>query len=145
MEKPIVYFFSAKIHLKGSENMSGKKGIAHTRYSCEEKLRIVNEVLKNHKSSIEVGRENGLDSSMIRRWVRQYNKDGIDALESKNANKGNRFSALHASKNLSETERLKLTVEKLRVENERLKKGYIVKGVGADKEFVTLKDLNFKL
>ena len=33
-------------------------------------------------------------------------------------------------------------VEKLQIENERLKKGYIVKGVGASKEFVTLKDLN---
>ena len=144
MENPIVYFFNAKIKLKGCDDMSGKKGIAHAHYSCEEKLRIVNEVLQNHKSSREVGRENGLDSSMIRRWVRQYNKDGLDALKSKNHLKGNQFSALHTSKHLSDMERLQLTVEKLRVENERLKKGYIVKGVGADKEFVTLKDLNFK-
>ena len=55
---------------------------------------------------------------------------------------GNRFSALHASKSLTEEERLRLTVEKLQIENERLKKGYIVKGVGASKEFVTLRDLN---
>ena len=54
----------------------------------------------------------------------------------------NRFSALHSSKSLSENERLLLLVEKLQIENERLKKGYIVKGDGADKEFVTTKDLN---
>ena len=54
------------------------------------------------------------------------------------------FSALHSSKSLSENERLSLLVEKLQIENERLKKGYIVKGVGAGKEFVTLKDLNTK-
>ena len=55
---------------------------------------------------------------------------------------GNRFSALHSSKSLSEEEKLKLLVEKLEIENERLKKGYTVKGVGANKEFVTTKDLN---
>ena len=57
---------------------------------------------------------------------------------------GNHFSALHSSKSLSEKERLILLVEKLQIENERLKKGYTVKGVGADKEFVTTKDLNSK-
>ena len=144
MENPIVYFFNAKINLKGCDCMAGKKGMSHTHYSYEEKLRIVNEVLQNHKSSREVGKENGMESSIIRRWVRQYSKDGIDALKSKNHHKGNRFSALHNSKHLSDAERLELTIEKLRVENERLKKGYIAKGVGADKVFVTLKDLNSK-
>ena len=57
---------------------------------------------------------------------------------------GNHFAALHVSKNLSELERLRLMVAKLEIENERLKKGYIVKGVGACKEFVTTKDLNSK-
>ena len=124
--------------------MSSKKGIPHKYYSCEEKLRVVLEVVQNHKSSGQVSIEEGIDGGTIRRWVRQYNKDGIDALKNKHHNKGNRFSALHTAKNLSETERLKLTIEKLRVENERLKKGYIVKGVGAAREFVTLKDLNSK-
>ena len=45
---------------------------------------------------------------------------------------------------MSETERLKLEIAKLRVENERLKKGYVVKGVGVSKEFVTIKDVNMK-
>ena len=35
-------------------------------------------------------------------------------------------------------------VEKLQIENERLKKGYTVKGVGAGKEFVTLSEMNSK-
>ena len=129
---------------KGSDKMASKKGIPHRRYSCEEKLRVVMEVLQNHKSSRQVSRQEGIESGTIRRWVRQYNKDGLDALKDKHHDKGNRFSALHTAKNLSKTERLELTIEKLRVEIERLKKGYIVKGVGADKEFVTLKDLNSK-
>lgn len=35
---------------------------------------------------------------------------------------GNPFAALHVSKNLSEIDRLKVMVAKLKVENERLKK-----------------------
>lgn len=50
----------------------------------------------------------------------------------------------HSSKSLTEEEKLRLLVEKLEIENERLKKGYIVKGVGADKVFVTLRELNSK-
>ena len=50
---------------------------------------------------------------------------------------GNHFAALHVSKNLSELERLRLMVAKLEIENERLKKGYWVEGVGANKEYVT--------
>lgn len=42
MENPIVYFFNAKIHLKGCDGMAGKKGMSHAHYSYEEKLRIVN-------------------------------------------------------------------------------------------------------
>ena len=57
---------------------------------------------------------------------------------------GNPFAALHTSKSLSREERLELENLKLRIENERLKKGYIVKGVGANKEYVTTLDVNTK-
>ena len=144
MKKPLSTFLLLKLVQRGSDNMSSKKGISHKQYSCEEKLRVVLEVVQNHKSSVQVSKEEGIEGGTIRRWVRQYNKIGIEALEDRRCNRGNRFSALHSSKSLSDIDRLELTVEKLRVENERLKKGYIVKGVGAAKEFVTLKDLNSK-
>jgi hypothetical protein len=51
---------------------------------------------------------------------------------------------LHTSKSLSREERLELENLKLRIENERLKKGYMVKGVGVSKEFVTTLDANTK-
>ena len=59
-------------------------------------------------------------------------------------NPGNPFAAIYSSKTLTEEQRLKLIVEKQKIEIERLKKGYVVKGVGASKEFVTLRDLNTK-
>ena len=49
---------------------------------------------------------------------------------------GNHYAALHTSNNLSEIEQLRLTVAKLEIENERLKKGYLVEGVGADRVYV---------
>ena len=80
---------------------------------------------------------------MICHWIRDYNELGEKALEPK-GHKGNPFAALHTSKSLSETERLKLQVAKLEIENERLKKGYEVKGVGANKEFILLNNKNSK-
>ena len=46
---------------------------------------------------------------------------------------------------LTEEERLELENLKLRIENERLKKGYTVKGGGVNKEYVTILDVNMKL
>ena len=57
---------------------------------------------------------------------------------------GNPFAALHTSKSLTKEERLELENLKLRIENERLKKGYQVKGVGAKKEYVSILEKNMK-
>ena len=57
---------------------------------------------------------------------------------------GNIFSALHASKKLSEVERLKLELMKKEIEIERLKKGYMVKGAGSSKEYVPINKKNSK-
>ena len=44
---------------------------------------------------------------------------------------------------LSKEQLIELIMKK-DIENERLKKGYLVKGVGSKKEFVTIKDVNTK-
>ena len=58
---------------------------------------------------------------------------------------GNPYAALHTSKSLSEVERLRLIIAKQEVEIARLKKGYWVEGVGANKEYVTGKGETTKL
>ena len=77
------------------------------------------------------------------RWVKEYITKGEYAFSAK-GHPGNPFAALHVSKNLSELERLRLMVAKLEIENERLKKGYWVEGVGANKVFVTGPDKSTK-
>ena len=120
-----------------------KKGQKKRVWTKEQKLEIINKHLKDHVSVRTIEKEYNVDRSLICRWIRDYNELGEKGLDPK-GHKGNPFAALHTSKSLSETERLKLQLAKLEIENERLKKGYIVKGVGANKEFVTIKDVNMK-
>ena len=120
-----------------------KKGQKKRIWTKEDKLKIIKRYSEEHLSARELGRTYNADHSMICRWIREYTTKGEAAFEEVKRS-GNKYAALHTSKNISETERLKLEIAKLRVENERLKKGYIVKGVGVSKEFVTIKDVNMK-
>ena len=120
-----------------------KKGQQRRTWTKEEKLKIIKRYTDEHISARELGKIYNADHSMICRWIRKYTSKGEAAFETVKK-QGNQFTALHTSKSLSETERLKLELAKLQIENERLKKGYIVKGVGANKEFVSIKDANMK-
>ena len=121
-----------------------KKGQKKRVWTKEQKLVIISKHLNEHISAGALGKEYDADKSMICRWIRDYGKYGEAAFNTKMHRKGNHFSALHTSKTLTETERLRLQLAKLEIENERLKKGYQVKGVGVNKEYVTLKDVNMK-
>ena len=124
--------------------MARKKGGKNRKWTNEERLKYVLMCEEEHIPVCTLAREEGIPRGTLQRWVNRYREGGEEALNPEKMHPGNRFSALHSSKSLNENERLILLVEKLQIENERLKKGYTVKGVGADKEFVTTKDLNSK-
>jgi transposase-like protein len=121
-----------------------KKGQKKRIWTPEQKLEIVQKHLEDHISAEKLGKEYSADSGMICRWVKEYISGGAAGLEPKKR-PGNKFAALHRSKNLSELERLRLLVAKQEVEIARLKKGYWVEGAGANKEYVTGQDANTKL
>ena len=121
-----------------------RKGQKKRIWTKEQKLEIIHKHINEHISAGSLSKEYNADKSMICHWIRDYEKYGEAAFDSKSHKKGNPFAALHTSKTLTETERLRLQLAKLEIENERLKKGYRVKGVGANKEFVTTKDVNTK-
>ena len=98
-------------------------------WSKEEKLRIIKKVLDKGYSTRDVAREENIAYGMVSNWVNRYLKLGEDALENKRK-PGNPLSKYANRKELSETEKLEYEIMKLRIENERLKKGYIVKGDG---------------
>ena len=121
-----------------------KKGQMKRVWTAEQKSEIVHKHLDEHVSVRMLEKEYTADRSMICRWEKEYIAEGESAFIPK-GHPGNPFAALHVSKKLSELERLRLMVAKLEIENERLKKGYMVKGVGAAKEFVTGGEKSSKL
>lgn len=120
-----------------------KKGQAKRVWTPEQKAEIVHKHLNDHISVRTLEKEYHADRSMICKWVKKFIAEGESSFVHK-GHPGNPFAALHVSKKLSEVERLRLMVAKLEIENERLKKGYLAKGVGAAKEFVTGKEKSLK-
>ena len=99
-------------------------------WSKEDKLKIINEVL-NGKSSNEVAKIYDISSGMLRTWVRKYREYGEEALINKKK-PGNPISKYYVTKHFkSREEELEYENMRLRIENERLKKGYLVKGDGS--------------
>ena len=99
-------------------------------WSKEDKLKIINEVLLNCKSTEQVAKEYDISGGMLRNWIIKYNQYGEDSLKNKKK-PGNPLMKYSAKKNLTDIEKLQYENMRLRIENERLKKGYLVKGDGS--------------
>ena len=110
--------------------MGRPKGGKNKYWSKEEKLRIVKKVVDDGYSSKEVAKQENINDAMIRRWVRLYAEKGEDSLQNKRK-PGNPLVKYSKRKNLTELEKLEYENMKLRIENERLKKGYMMKGDGS--------------
>ena len=123
--------------------MARQKGGKNRSWSKEDKIRIVKRYFNEHIGRHTLAKEENISSGMLWNWIQKYRLEGENALENKKKT-GNKFAALHTSKSLSVEERQRLIIEKQQIEIERLKKGYIVKGVGASKAFVIIKDVNLK-
>ena len=121
--------------------MGTKKGTKPRKWSKEDKLKLVLLHLNEKVSLMQIEKEYSVSNGLVSTWVKKYLNGGEDALVSRS---GNPYAALHTSKSLSEVERLRLIVAKQEVEIARLKKGYWVEGVGANKEYVTGSGKNTK-
>ena len=114
--------------------MGTKKGTKPRKWSKEDKLKLVLLHLNEKVSLMQIEKEYSVSNGLVSTWVKKYLNGGEEALVSRS---GNPYAALHTSKSLSEVERLRLIVAKQEIEIARLKKGYWVEGVGANKEYVT--------
>ena len=113
--------------------MGTKKGTKPRKWSKEEKLKMVLLHLNDKVPLMQIEREYSVSSGLVSTWVKKYLNGGEESLVSRS---GNPYAALHTSKSLSEVDRLRLIVAKQEIEIARLKKGYWVKGVGVNKEYV---------
>ena len=111
------------------------KGQKFKHWSKEEKLRIVKKIVDDGKSSYQVAKEENIQSTgMIRRWVKLYIEHGENVLENKKK-PGNPLAKYSNKKQLTKEEQLEYENMKLRIENELLKKGYLMKGDGTIVKF----------
>ena len=104
------------------------QGGKNRNWSKEDKLRIVRRYFYENIGERVLAKEENISRGMLHNWIRKYLEHGEAALENKKKT-GNHFSALHASRNLTQVERLELTVAKQKVEIARLKKDIGQKGV----------------
>lgn len=113
--------------------------------SAEEKMIVLNRYY-NGETAASLQREYGLSPNYLYRWIRKYETEGFKGLEPKTGKNSshNKYMGLHLRKPKNKIEELEIELMKKEIEIERLKKGYMVKGVGAEKEFVTTFDKNTK-
>ena len=119
-------------------------GTKNREFSEEDKERILLEHYNNHIPWKELCRQYELSSSLIYAWDIKYKTNGIDGLKTNRGKHKNNHGGLYLKKPKNKIEELELELMKKDIEIARLKKGYMVKGVGAEKEFVTTLDENIK-
>ncbi len=89
-------------------------------YSVDFKLKIVNMILKEGISKHEIERTHKVPRKTQRDWVRKYEQEGIGGLVSKRKIR----DKIPVDKAPDEVEALKHEILLLKVEIERLKRGY---------------------
>ena len=110
--------------------MQGRpKGGKNKYYSKEGKIKIVQEML-NGKTTKDITNEYGINHSVSNKWLHLFNEYGEKGLENQKK-PGNPLCKYSNKKNLTDIEKLEYENMKLKIENERLKKGYLVKGDGS--------------
>ena len=111
------------------------KGGKNKSYTKDEKMKYVKMMLDNGYSAKRIEKEYGISHSLTDRWKRNYLEYGENALENKKK-PGNPLMKYSRRKSLTKEEQLEYENMKLRIENELLKKGYLMKGDGSIVKFM---------
>ncbi len=117
-----------------------RKNIMRT---AKEKEEIVKEYLEGGISTRAIAEKYETNQKVFNTWLKNYREYGIEGLISKTGKKKGGTKG-QGKKTKTELEKLKYDLLKKEIEVARLKKGYMVKGVGAQKEYVTTFDENTK-
>ena len=114
--------------------MGRPKGGKNQTHTKEEKIKYVKMMLEEGYSPKKIEKEYGVSHSLTDIWRRKYLQFGEDSLENQKK-PGNPLCKYSNKKNLSREEQLEYQNMKLRIENELLKKGYLMKGDGTIVKF----------
>jgi transposase-like protein len=98
-------------------------------WTKEQKLEMIMPVMECKITIAQQSKKYEISEENIIKWIKRYKADGIDGLENKRK-PGNPLAKYINKKHLTDIEKLEYENMQLRIENERLKKGYLVKGDG---------------
>lgn len=112
--------------------------------SAKEKEKIIKFYLSGHSLAETKEKYNINHDTIFYRWLRKYQNNGIESLESRTGKSIGENKGKGRKKPKNRIEELELELMKKDIEIARLKKGYAVKGVGQEKEFVTTFNKNTK-
>ena len=98
-------------------------------WTKEQKLEIIKPVMNCEITQTQQAKKYEISIENIFKWVKRYKEFGIDGLENKRK-PGNPLAKYSRRKELTDIEKLEYENMILRIENERLKKGYLLKGDG---------------
>ena len=110
------------------------KGQKFKQWTAEEKYEIIKPALNFEQITWDITRKTGLSNRMINRWIKNYRENGFEGLKNKKKT-GNPLMKYSQRKTLTKEEQLEYDNMKLRIENELLKKGYLMKGDGTIVKF----------
>ena len=125
---------------KGDDDMGRPIGTKNVMRTPEEKEKLVLEYFDSKVGYRKFAESYDICPSIFAKWIKLYRESGINGLKSKTGKtrtgKGN-FKR-------TEIEQLKEDLLKKEIELMRLKKGYVVKGVGAKKGYISISDVSIK-
>ena len=104
-------------------------------WSKEEKIRIINKHLIDGLSTGAIAKEEDISAGMLRGWIKKYLEFGEESLVNKKK-PGNPLTKYSNKKQLTKEEQLEYENMKLRIENEMLKKGFLMKEDGTYVKFM---------
>ena len=84
---------------------------------------------------VQVKLQKGLSNRMINNWIKAYRENGMNGLTPKRKY-NNPLSKYYNKKKLTKEEQLEYENLKLRIENEMLKKGFLMKEDGTYVKFI---------
>lgn len=115
----------------------GTKNIMRT---PKEKEKLILEYFDSKVGYRKFAESKDIHPSILAKWIKLYRENGIEGLKSKTGKSGTGKGNFKRT----EIQQLKEDLLKKEIELMRLKKGYVVKGVGAKKEYVSILDVNIK-
>jgi transposase-like protein len=122
--------------------MGRNKGEKNIMRTPEEKEKIIDDYFNSGKGAMEFERESGVSRKSLWKWIKIYSSKGIYGLRSMTGKITENIGRPKKAK--TREEKLERENAKLKIEIERLKKGYYVKGVGQRKEYVSINNKSIK-